>query len=470
MADVQTQKRPGIKMVISKDRLTAILVLRKPESGTGLYELDEILNAIETAGVTVGIDESAIEKCLKDEAYDEPVQVAKGTPIIRGEDARIEFTFKTDEHLHPEIDENGVIDYREMGFVQNTTVGTVLAKRIAPTNGVAGVGVDGGEILAPRGRDKALSRGENTSVSEDGNTLTATKDGAIVHIGELVSVSDLLVIKGDVDFNVGNIDCIGSVKVNGDIHSGFTIKVGGNLEVNGNVEDAAIQAGGNIMIKGGCFGKGEASMSIYAKGDVVVKYAEGQNIESGNQVVAAGELLNCNITAKNAVSVKGKNGKIIGGNINAGKEIRAAFLGSDAGTATKLTVAYDAELMKKYRTTDKEIKRLDADLQRVKESLYELYRAQMDAKLPPQKEAILKKLEEFQKSVPGELEELRAKLSEYAERMKEHSDACIIGEDTIYPGVQAHFGIVYREIEQERKKCKLMLEVDHVVMSEFKGD
>lgn len=464
----ETSTRRRIRVTVSKDRLTAMMAIKGPDPGDPEITVDEVMAALKEAGVGYGIQEDVVSKTVADKVYDTPVKVADGDPPQKGEDTKFEYCFDTDLQGTPKQDEDGRIDYRDISFVQNVEKGAVLARRTLPTPGTNGKGVDGKEIIAARGRDLPIKYGANTSVSSDGLELTATVAGAIVFRNGTISVKDVVVIDKDVDFSVGNIDCNGSVRVRGNIQSGFKLNVGGNLEVSGNVQDCYVDCRGNILVKGGCFGKGEGS--IHADGDVMVKYAEGQRISAGNEVIVGGELLNCQVTAKERVWVKGKKGKIIGGEVKAGKEIRASILGSDAGTQTVLTVAFDADLMRKYQDTVNEMERLDADEDRVKASLVELYRLQIDGKLTEAKGAILKKLEDFQRSVPEAVKALEEKKGDIEEKLKQYKDAVIIAEDTIYPGVKAQFGIIYREINEAVKQCRLTLEGNQVVFSEYKPE
>jgi uncharacterized protein (DUF342 family) len=462
----ETSKRQRIRVTISKDRLSAMMAIKSSDPGNPEITVDDVMDALRGTGVVHGIHDDVVSKTVADKVWDTPIKVADGDPPIKGQDTKFEYFFNIDFLGAPQEDEDGRIDYRDINYIQNVEKGAVLVRRTLPTPGTNGKGVDGKEILAPRGRDLPIKNGANTNVSSDGLELTATVAGAIVFRNGTVSVKDVVVIDKDVDFNVGNIDCNGSVKVRGKIQSGFKLNVGGDLEVSGNVQDCYIDCRGNILIKGGCFGKGGGT--IHADGDVVVKYAEGQRISSGNEIIVGGELLNCHVTAKERVWVKGKKGKIIGGEVKAGKEIRASLLGSDAGTKTVLQVAFDADLIQEYQNTLNEIERLEADKDRVKASLLELYRLQMDGKLSKPKEAVLKKLEDFQKSVPEVVKALEKKKGDIEEKLKQYKDAVIIVEDTIYPGVKAQFGIIYREINEAEKQCKLTLEGNQVIFSEYR--
>jgi uncharacterized protein (DUF342 family) len=460
--------RHRVRVTTTKDNLTAAVALSRPEAHESELTLEEILAALDHAGICYGLDHAAIEKALAGKVFATPVKVAQGDPIKKGKDTTFEYTFDVKHEIKPKEDADGRIDYRDMNFIQNVTKGTVLVKKTPPTLGVNGKGVDGKEIVAPRGRELPFKNGENTKISESGNELIAVTDGAVVLSHGTVAVKEVAVINGDVDFGVGNVNCVGSVKVMGDVKPGFTVKAGGNIEIHGTVANSNLEAVGDILIKGGCHGSEEGV--IKAGGDVVIKYAEGQHIHAGRDVLVGGELVNCHVIAGQHVWVKGRKGKIVGGETNAGKQIRAAVLGSDAGTATILRVAYDEELMRSHHETATELKRLETDGKRVKESLVGLYKLQMSGKITSGQAEALKKFEEFWKGLPETIETLSARKTKIEEQLKENRDASIIGEGTIFPGVQAHFGVVYREITDEVKTRKLLLDGSTVVLTELRPE
>jgi uncharacterized protein (DUF342 family) len=305
-------------------------------------------------------------------------------------------------------------------------------------------------------------------VSDNGLELRSTAGGAILFQNGKVSVTDVLTIEGDVDFKVGNLHSRGSVRVMGDVKAGFELKIDGNLEVSGNVEDADIRVKGNILVKGGFFGGGKGI--LHADGDVTVKYAEGQNISSGNNIIIGGEIINCQVTAKEEIIIKGSRGKIVGGEVRAGKEIRTSTAGSEAGTPTFLYVAYDSGLMTDYNKTNSEIERLLEDGKRIAEALYALFRLQIDGKLPADKQEAFQKLQAFKKELPENLKTLKQRKAELEESIAELKDARIIVERKLHVGVKAHFGIVYREIVEAKERCKLTLEGNQVLISDYRGD
>ncbi len=469
VADTTASKtRARVATTISKDFMAASVLLRAPQKDETVVSAEEILEELDRAGVVFGIDKAVIEKAVENSDFNTPIKVASGRKPQKGVSASFIYHFDTSESLKPKEGEDGHIDYKDINFIQNTEKGALLATKVPATTGQQGMSVLGKEIKGPNGRDLQFNHGTNTEVTEDGLKLHATASGAIQFQHGKVSVSDVIVIKGDVDQKVGNIDCRGSVRVTGDVKAGYNLKLDGDLEVNGNVEDCNLDVGGNIYVKGGFFGEGAGVMKAGA--DITVKFAEGQKLISGNEITVGGEIINCSVVAKERVFVKGRRGKIIGGDINAGQEIRASVLGSDAGTATHLTVAYDHNLMTKHGETIKEMQRLADDDDRIKEALIALYRLQMDGKMTTDQEAAMSKLEQFQKDLPGNIEALKQQKTALEDEMSQFADARIIAEEMIYPGVKAQFGIVYREINEEKERCSLSLDGNKVLFSEFKGD
>ena len=458
-------KKTRVFITVEKNSMSATVLIRKPLPEDPPVTVEEIMAEINKKGIVYGIDEEAVNKVVNNQIYNKPIKIAQGEFPKRGHNSEFIYHFDTTQNHTPQIDEDGRIDYKNINFIQNVEKGKVLVTKIPPKPGEPGINIFGKNIKGADGLDFPFKNGANTKVSEDGLSLIATASGAIVYLYEKVSVNDVMVITGDVDFNVGNIDCLGSVRVTGDVKAGFEIKADGDLEVYGNVEDCNIDIKGNIMVKGGFFGKGLGVMK--AGGDIYIKFAEGQVIEAKGDIIIGGEVINCSILSYGNVKVKGRKGKIVGGEVKAFKEIKASILGSNAGTMTKLAVAYNVELMNKYNKNIKESERLVNDNERIKKTLYGLYRLQIDGKLSDQQLTVLDQLEQFQKELPENLEKLKQEKEQIEEELKHLEGAKIVVEDTIYPGVRATFGLIYREIVEEHKRCVLTLESSKILFSEF---
>ena len=453
--------RDRVKVIVSKDAMSASLLMRKPGEGEQLISVDEIREILALADVDYGVNEAVVERIVAEQKYNIPIKVADGLMPEKGHNAVFTYHFNTTEQHQPKVDEFGNVDYKEISFIQNCEAGTVLVTKTPPTTGKPGMTVHSKEVAGPVGRDLSFNNGANTTITQDGLSVVAAKSGVIQFLNNKVSIVDVVMINSDVDFSVGNIDCRGSVRVKGDIKAGFELTVDGDLEVSGNVEDCKLHVKGNIFVKGGFFGEGTGVME--AEGDIVLKYAEGQRISCGHNLTVGGEIINCQVTSKEKVAVKGRRGKIVGGEIRAGKEIRAAVLGSPAGTSTRLTVGYDADLFAQYFHAVHEIARITRDGERVKSALNNLSRLEMLNKLPPGKRETMAKLQLFLDELPESLRVLEEGKAEVEAKLKELSDARIVADEIIHPGVRAAFGLVYRDFIQDEKRCTLRLDGNQVV-------
>ncbi|MCH9030736.1 MAG: DUF342 domain-containing protein [candidate division Zixibacteria bacterium] len=443
-----TQRKARVLVKISGDRLKASVRLATHESDDEPYTTQEIMNALTAEGVKEGIDLEAIEALANGKKTEEFIDVAFGDPPVAGADAALEYLFDLTPDHSPKTDSKGRIDYREVSFVQGAKTGQELVRLIFPTEGTPGIGVDGRPVSASKGKEKKLPIGKNTRISDDGATLLATVDGALAYTKKDVSVRDVITISGNVDSNTGNITSPGSVKVSGDVCGGFKVTADGDIEISGGVEDAEVTAKGNIFVKRGFVGRGDGI--IRAEGNVTIQHVENQKIVAGDSVIVGGDLLNARVEAGDRVTLKTKTGSIYGGEIRAENEIRAAVLGSEVWSTTKLKVAMSSDLSEKILEIKSEIKRMENDQERVQEGVFQLLQLQIEGRLGEDKKVALKKLRNYQREMPENIKELEEKKAELEERMAQDLEARIIATEKVYPGVVCHFGVAYLEIRAER--------------------
>jgi uncharacterized protein (DUF342 family) len=444
LASNRQGETPRIAVAVAPTKLTATVRLSRPEEGQSVITADAIREALSSKGITFGVDTAAIESLAAQPRFDEEVVIARGQDPVTGKDARLIIKIKTVQDFTPKEDADGRIDYKDLDFVQNAVKGQVLAEKIPAAAGVAGIDVFGKPVSARNGSDIRLPAGANTVSSEDGLKLMAGTDGSISYANRQISIHELHIVGGDVCIQTGNIKHTGSLVIQGKVETGFEVFARGNIEIGKNVDDAKVVCQGNILVKGGVLGSRKGMLK--ADGDIHCKYVDDQMIIAGNDLYVGGELYNSVVTAKNRIIVTGSKGRIVGGKIMAGNEIRSTCLGSDAGTRTELHVGFDVELMKKYHDLTGEIKVLKDNAERVKDGLYTLYRLQLNQKLTPEQLDTLKKLEDFKNNLPAHEQELLAAKKTLEEEIQRNHSARIIAEKRVYPGVILYFGIIYKEI------------------------
>ncbi len=461
-----TSTADRVQLKIEPNRLKAFLKVAWPSEGEAPIDVDEIKRALAEKKITFGINDAVIESIISSSNYDEFIEVATGKIPVSGADARLEFKFDKVHELSPAEDKDGRIDYKDINFIRSAEKDQVLVEKIPATSGIPGLNIFGDEVQALSGKDINLPAGSNTSIIEDGTKLIAAGDGAIVYAARKVNINEVHVVGGDVCTETGNISHNGSLIIRGNVETGFQVSAKGDIEIAKNVADAKVVSLGNIMVKGGFLGSRAGILK--AGGDVHCKYVDGQVIRAGNNVTIGGEAFNSQIEAQNRVVVTGSKGRIVGGKVMAGDEIRTIIAGSDAGTKTVLQVAYNADLMKKYYALKLELERLSDNYNRVKEGLYVFYRLQMDGQLTPDKEVALKKLEEFKKNLPANNKELEKQKEQLEAEIQKNQEARIIVVKTVYPGVVLHFGVIYKEITDPMGPSYFQLSGNTITHEDYK--
>ena len=61
--------------------------------------------------------------------------------------------------------------------------------------------------------------------------MYSLKNGAVNYVGDSIAVYDVMEVKGDVDFNIGNIDFNGYVNIKGTIEENFSVKARDDIEI-----------------------------------------------------------------------------------------------------------------------------------------------------------------------------------------------------------------------------------------------
>lgn len=331
-------------VAVAANEMAAYLVLgpspKRPPSQR------RILTAIAEARVVYGVDSGKARQAVTNWEAGAAVCVALGRLPEDGHDALLlEFYGEGEDPWEP-VDEEGPPDFFQTRLEEPVSAGHVIAAKLPTTPKTEGSTVRGRVLPADAGVDFNLRMfaGQGVTVSRDGNQLIAEETGHPSMSHGKYTVSAALHIPGDIDFSTGNIDFPGPVIVEGDVLDGFSVSAGADLVVRGAVQAATLKAGGNILLRGGAFGKDRAFIS--AEGDVRASFLQAAKVTAGGDVLVNREVIRCTVEAGGTVQVGGEfqmaGGKIIGGVIRAGRRIQARQIGSPTGVPTRLTVVADS--------------------------------------------------------------------------------------------------------------------------------
>jgi len=202
----------------------------------------------------------------------------------------------------------------------------------------------------------------------DKDLLIAEIKGQPIIANKGVSVDKVLTVK-KVDLHTGHIEYDGSVVVKGDVASGMKIKVTGDVQVFGMVENASIEAEGNIDIKLGAIGHAEtvaeSDMLIRCWGNLTAAYIENALVDVRGDLIIKSRVSNCEVNTGHQIIVgnhKQQKSGIVGGHVNAGKLIRAEVLGSSGCALTHVAIVCKADVLEQFESIKEQITTSDKKL------------------------------------------------------------------------------------------------------------
>ncbi|MFC1490573.1 flagellar assembly protein A [Candidatus Latescibacterota bacterium] len=427
---LSVQIMPFFEIEISEDKYEGYATVNKPLNEGDIVSGD-LKKFIAEKGIAYGVLEEEIENIFKQNTFDKRVTIARGKKVVNGKDGNIIYYFDTE--IKPKMDDKGNIDYKELNIIQNVHEGAKLAEVTPPVPGIKGVNVLN-EIISPQdGVQPPLPIGKNTTPDTGNpNVLLSEIEGSVKLKGTAVDVEQVITIRENVDFSTGNIDFIGPVIVNGDVKSGFEVKSLDDVQVNGVVEDAVIESGGNVLLKTGFIGRGHGK--ITAQGDVTAKFCENQTIYAKGSIHISEFAMHSNIQTKGTLTITEKNGLIVGGETYAVKGIIVKTAGNDNYTPTALFAGVDLEFNQELDSAKESLAVIIENQKKIDLVLHKSTRMKLVKKTLSEeminmlnKVKIIKDEKEIEKKKTViEIEKLKSKIDEFKEAKVE-----ILGD--VYP-------------------------------------
>ncbi len=451
-----------IKAYLSKDSLQAFLYMEPPVNGGNAPTYDTIMKALMEKKIIYGIDMTLIKDLGEMPVYNEELIIAKGTPPVDDQDAVLKFHFPVTKDIKPKVNENGTVNFHEMGIVENIEAGKILCTKVPVVKGKEGKAVTGKILKPKKGKDKVLPVGKNTIASEDGLQVIADADGQVDFINNRINVLDTFEVRGNVGSETGDIEFVGNVTVFGDVQSGYSINAGGNIRIEGIVEAAHIKAEGSISIMKGMNGMGKGILE--SKENINCKYMEN-TIAVAKGSIRSESMSNCQIRCGEDLELIGKRGMLVGGSYVAGQNITAKTIGSDAYTHTEIEIGKDPELYEKlnhFHETIPQIKKEINDLEKIIGFLRQL---ESVGKLTEEKRELLNNAVHTKQVKRDELNDADSEQQEIIELLAQKSKGKIICKDRIYPGVRVSIGIAKMSINNVFIDCVLTKKEDAIIIS-----
>ena len=460
-SDVIAEVNEKASVRVSEDKMLVVIRFYPPsENGKRMTER-EILNELTKCRIRHGISEKIIRAFVTGPQYCRDIPIAKGTAVVQGKDAMIQYMFDTEPTSKPKLLEDGSVDFHELNLFTSVKQGELLAKMTPEVEGTPGMDVFGNKVMPLKVKRGVLKYGRNIELSEDKTEIYSQVDGDVKLEGDMVFVSNTYRIAANVDPSTGDIHYIGNVVIPGNVCAGFTVEASGDIEVDGVVEGATLIAGGNIVLKRGVQGMNRCLLK--AGNDIIAKFIESCTVKAG-RTVNVGSCLHSNVDAGEQVIVSGRKGFVIGGNVSAGKRIEASVFGNKMNTATELKVGVEPEILDRVRELSVSIKTKQDELSENKQIL-EAFRKKMTegVKLLPNQLVAAKQAGELFKQLSADLEAESKEYLELKQAIEEKKGGRIVVNYTIYPGVSIHIANRIYPVKDVRSRCQFHLDGADVV-------
>jgi len=353
-------ERMQLELSVSDDKLKlfARIVPQKESSNATIEELREQLLKVTREDL---IDETVIHDIiaqLKEGKGCEGRRVAKGESPELGRDGKIVWLvrrFRPGSGVNPDKE---LSDFYNLGLFENIEIGKEVARVYKPSSGKPGVDVYGKPLTAKAGKaytprlDRSIEMRQNEG-SADYQTLVAAVSGYAHEEGDKVTIRDTIVIENNLDYEMGNIDFVGHVRVGGDVQKGFNIKARGDIEINGSVlGENQLSSQASITIKG--FHQGGGNSHVKAGVNYTVTIAYGVVAEVGGIITIKKEARDCNLRTTSAVLAQ--DATVVGGSIWCVKGFEGRELGNDSGVRTVIELRNELEVTAEYRALEEKIK------------------------------------------------------------------------------------------------------------------
>ncbi len=365
-------------------------------------------------------------------------------PPVNGEDGRFEWSPSCDPHKEDRFleqqDQVGRSSFYDRSSVILVAQDEIIGILHPPTQGESGTDVFGEPVEARPGSEYKIEPGKNVKLQPDGQTFIALCDGEPKLQGKKLLVEPVITIKSDVDFSTGNIEYAGDILINGDVKDLFEVKAGGDINVGGTIEAAAVECEGNLTVRRGISGKEKGHICV--KKNLTAKYLSNVTVWVRGDALIQSEIVNVELNAKGKVVLD--KGGISGGQIIAAGNVETPVIGSPAGVRTIVKTAVDPFLQQKIQEYEETREQLSSTISQLMPRAKALL-----ASSGGQSSDTLRKIAEDIQRCKEQIKEIDCRCEKISTEIAKNCNGIIIVHKMMYPGVVLFIGDVMHLVNHE---------------------
>ncbi len=270
--------------------------------------------------------------------------------------------------------------------------------------------------------------------------------------------SNLLEISGTLTSDSPPIQHEGAVLIKGNVESNCMIVANQDIEIIGDAVGSKIKSlYGSVIVRGGIKG---ISSTVTAGQNVEAQYVQNANIKAYGNITIMDYADEAHMTAKKSIHIEKGEGRIEGGEIEAGQEIIANEIGSPKKTNTtvKLTNFHQADLYGFLIKYEKEAAELSKQIQQLEKiiEVIKILGARVVTLPLEKKQELAAKVKLYNELIArkSRLEDEKKALYD-SEKNNDELDRVIIAKQSIFEGVSVCIDRVSNLIQSKFEKVIL---------------
>ncbi|QMV40143.1 DUF342 domain-containing protein [Cohnella cholangitidis] len=458
-----------LQVTISEDKMQAYLVFKRVEGDLKVTSR-ELEQYLQSQGIKFGIQTDLLYLISQkpQEFYFTQNIVAVGTPPQPGVDGFVKVLYgeTEEEERRPVEREDGSVDYKQVTQLANVKAGQLIAERIPATPGIPGKSVTGDEIAPKDGKDAHFKIGKNVVVNPEKIGMYAAIDGLVTKTDrDKLNVFPVYEVNGDVDYNIGNIDFVGTVVIRGNILTGFRVKASGDIRVTGGIEGAEVESDGSIEITGGVIGSNKGY--VKAGRNIRCSFVQEGNVIAGEDITVTQSIMHSNVRAGKSVRCLGAKGLIVGGIVQAGDRVTARMIGNTMSTATVVEVGVRPELRQELNDLRTVMRQHADSMDKSEKALTLLDQLAAAGQLTPDKLALRVKLTATKRQTQEELQSAKERVLEIEKTLEDATTARVDAVHTLWGGTKIVIGRYTRFVKDASQRVTFRFIDGDIVMVPF---
>jgi uncharacterized protein (DUF342 family) len=418
--------------------------------GTPLTK-EYVSDALQKFNITYGIIGKNIDEALT--SMNENGKSVKNILIARGEKAipdvpsYFEMNADLKNPIFPSLD-IPQIDYKTISPFIMVKKDQILAEKKAAVEGRDGKNIHGEIIQKSVLNIQGVSGEKNTRCEDD--TIFSEIEGRLINHNGILSIDEVLVIKGNVGYATGHISFPGDIIIEGFVAEGFKIVSGGSIMAKETLDATEIIAKKDLIVNGGVIGHGKALIKV--GGNVKAKFLRNCRLAVRNDVNIESEIVNCSVFTLQRLTM-GDKGSIVGGEIYAVHGVKTAFIGKDSGKSTQIHCGIDFTVQQELEKMNHQLRIINGKQQKLKDiidSSQISYGYQISV-------GSVQKFEELSAALKEELHKVQIRIVELMAKLNADENAAVEVKGEMSQGTVIDICDVALYVEKPSKRVKITL-------------